>query len=320
MALHGCKRLGHGRRSGRRGASTQVLVGSLFVIGLLVGVFFVWQRYGARIMSEEDYVLTAEGIEISTVPDWIRADIKQQAIREASFQDLSMRQPGLTVEVAQAFAMQPWVSRVVRVSKSFPGRVQVELEYRRPVGFVEVPDGNWAIDAEGCLLPSEDFLDGSEKPTALAETLPRIYARDASWMGTYGAQWGDPRIHRAAKLAEVLLPVWQELNLYRIVAIGAGEAEYGGQRHAQFVIYTPNSTGINWGAAPGYEKSGEPKADVKIKRLKELVAKSGPLEQIGQDGRIDLTQPDGVHVTRLKPPPGIDISPINDQPANRPTD
>ena len=67
----------------------------------------------------------------------------------------------LAVKVARAFELNPWVARVKWVRKSYPGQVEVELEYRRPVAMVEVYTddemGLFPIDSHAVLLDPRDY-------------------------------------------------------------------------------------------------------------------------------------------------------------------
>ena len=95
-------------------------------------------------------------------------------------------------QVAQAFALHPWVKRVVRVEKRFPAQVTVELEYRRPVMVVkiEAPDeqGLLFLDEESVLLPSADFAPSQ------ARNYLRIGAAGETPTSVYGTPWGSERI------------------------------------------------------------------------------------------------------------------------------
>ena len=61
-------------------------------------------------------------------PAWIHTDVKAEVIRNASLDAaLSVLDDNLTVNIAQAFALHPWVAKVTRVSKHHPARVKVEV-------------------------------------------------------------------------------------------------------------------------------------------------------------------------------------------------
>lgn len=292
MGQQGCQPRYH-----RVAVSNQVVIGALFLASLTIGMFLIWQQYGQRVIGQSDFVLSAEGINISPPPKWIRTDLASEAMVSGNLNNLNMRQPDVTVRVAQAFAMQSWVKRVVRVSKSYPGQVQVEIEYRRPVAMVEVTDGLSPIDSEGVLLPSNDFLNEMRTgPSELAQALPRIWAHDTGPVGPLGTQWGDPRIHNAAKLATTLLPVWKQLGLYQIVALGGSDPQ--ALESPRFILRTTNDTRVEWGTTPGKEHGDEPTPAMKIKRLQEFIKKNGSLEAVGPQGQIDVSHAKRIHVVR----------------------
>ena len=112
-------------------------------------------------MTAAEYEVAADRIAVTPAPAWIHADVKAEVLRSAAVGRLDLRDRHLVVHVASAFALHPWVAKVVRVEKRFPAQVTVELEYRRPVAAVEVADRGEAglvfIDQESVLLPSADF-------------------------------------------------------------------------------------------------------------------------------------------------------------------
>src|SRR5690606_21763453 len=146
-------------------------------------------------------------------PAWIHTDIKTEVIRDASLDGaLSILDDGLTRRIANAFELHPWVARVHRVSKRHPARVEVDLVYRQPVAMVAVSGGLWPVDADGTLLPSEDFSP------AEARKYPRIARVESHPANPAGKNWGDVHVVGAAQIARALAPHWQNLKLYRVLA------------------------------------------------------------------------------------------------------
>ena len=243
----------------------------VLVLLTIVGVasYLLWRKYGDEIVPAETLAVTVQGIEITPPPPWITSDVKREAIVAGSLTDLNMRQSDLTLRVAQAFSMHSWVAKVQRVSKRFPGRVIVELQYRQPVALVEVvnqalpknPDGSlqpaalgvYPVDKDGVLLPISDFAS-----SATTEKFPRIAAVNAWPKGNLaGTAWGDPRIHGAAQIAAVLLQNWHQLNLYRINA--AIDTQTASPQQCVYHLETHDKTIIKWGHSPGNEMVGEPR-------------------------------------------------------------
>lgn len=277
----------HHRSSRKAGVATFRVVLALTVIGLLVAGFFVaWRYVGGRIADDSTYFLTSSQIEITPPPEWIRADVKQEVADFALAKPLDIRERDLTVRIARAFAMHPWVAKVGRVSKRFPAAVTVELEYRQPVAVVEVPldtgqRGLFPVDAKGVVLPTTDFTPEQ------AGRYPRIRAGNTVRSGMAGSLWGDGRIHGGAAIAAALSPYWKPLGLYRIEAVKP-EPPYHRDSGVVFVLETKSGTRIPWGHPPGKEDSREPSYQTKIRRLLAFVENNRSLDAHGKSAEVNL--------------------------------
>ena len=276
------------------------LLAAAVVGAALAGLLYAWQRWGEPHLSPEEYAVTLDQIIVTPQPAWIHADVKAEVLRTTAAARLNLRDPKLVEEVAAAFALHPWVAKVVSVRKRYPARVDVELEYRRAVAAVEVSSKNEPgllfVDAAGILLPSADFAPGQ------AKDFLRIAAGKETPAGVYGTAWGSERVAGAARIAAAWegigqesgvrgqesadeLKRWQKLKLYRIVPL---------QSPSGLVTYelrTKADARIVWGAAPGSESDGESTPEQKMALLEHYVADKGPLDRENGPAAIDLRQP-----------------------------
>ncbi|MFQ5731492.1 MAG: cell division protein FtsQ/DivIB [Planctomycetaceae bacterium] len=212
--------------------------------------------------ERKEYRFAIHKIETTPPPPGVPADIVDQVIRQAKIpDDVSLLEADLAENLARAFTAHPWVARVVEVKKSFPARVQVELEYREPVAMVEVAGGLFPVDDEGVLLPPKDFS------TASTRRFPLVRGVQSEPQGPAGRSWGDAVVRDVARLARHLGPFWKELELASIVIVGRGAAG-DGSRDAKFELHTVDGSRILWGRAPGSDHPGELTAEQKIGRLK----------------------------------------------------
>jgi hypothetical protein len=250
----------------------------LCVIAGLVS-YHLWQQHGDRILAQPQYRLNPEKLEVTTQPEWIHSDVKQNALTAGRLHDASLLDPELVLQVKQAFGVQPWVKRVLRVNKRYPSSVEVALEYRRPVAMVEVPPGMFPgydyegllpVDDEGVLLP----VEVSEQD---AQQFPKIGGIDSSPAGPPGSPWGDPRVAAAAQIVRLLEDVWQPLGLYKI-DVPPRHLAAEGPVQLDFVLVTKQRRLYNWGSAPGQERTGEERALEKASGLKIFLEKHGPLD------------------------------------------
>jgi hypothetical protein len=273
----------------RRPLSLRVFLCILVICGLFVGMFAAWRWVGDRVAGDPSYFVSPENIEVTSPPDWIAKDITAEVAELLSSESLDIREPELTVRIARAFAMHPWVANVRRVSKRPPGRVIVELEYRCPIAVVEFASkegSRWLypIDAAGVLLPPQDFSQEQ------ARKLCRINVGATMHAGPVGSAWGDSRVHGAARIAEVLAPYWHPLGLYRIEAHGKGRSVAAGKQTV-YELVTRKGTRVSWGHCPGEEEEREPNAESKIGRLLAQAKKGGGLDSSEGSAALDLRIP-----------------------------
>src|SRR5688572_13518846 len=166
------------RRSTAPGPGPLRRAAPLIAIALgLAGLgYWAWSMQAPRIENDPQYQITLDKIVLTAPPEWITTDVKAEALRDASLDPpLSALDPQLAERVAKALAFHPWVAEVKRVRKTAPGGIDAEVVYRRPVCMVELPPaegrrGLYAVDAEGVLLPSRDFLAEPKK----AARYPRL--------------------------------------------------------------------------------------------------------------------------------------------------
>ena len=251
------------------------------VAASLAGLVVAWNKWGAPAMAGGEYVVTPDRITITPPPAWIHADVKGQVVQAANLSRLDLREAGLVERVSRAFELHAWVARIRRVEKRFPAQVIVELDYRRPVAAVEVTSQGQAgllfVDAEGVLLPSEDFASNQRYD------YPRIAVGQSSPAG-YGLPWGDEgeRVAGAARIAAAWGERFRAAGLYRIAVANTP----GGQ--VAYELRTPGETRVIWGSPPSREAAGEPPAEQKIATLLTHIADKGPLDRTDGERLIDL--------------------------------
>lgn len=255
---------------------------ALAILLILGGGWFAWRTVGDRVLDSPRFRVQTDGISITPPPDWIRTDIRGELSRAAGLDDrVSILDAGLAERIHKAFALHPWVAKVVRVHKRSPARLDVELEYRRPVCMVEVPGGLYPVDIEGVLLPSADF-----SPLE-ARAYPRLSGIQPTTEGPVGTPWQDPRVVGAARVAAALIEVWQELGLSRIVPVAGHSSR---EAFPEYEITTKGGTRIVWGHPPAGDAAGRALAEKKVARLRQYYTERGTFE--GPDGpqEIDLRE------------------------------
>lgn len=257
-------------------ADRRVGLGAVAVVLAAVGaVAWLWPRVAERVAGSDDVLLVPEAIELRGQAPWVKADIRTEALHDASLDHgLPLHDPQLANRLARAFDMHPWVRQVVRVELRHPAAALVEVRCREPAAMVSVDGGLLAVDAEGVVLPSADFTAES------AAAYPRLAGIASSPQGPEGARWGDPTVEEGAALAHCIQPEWATLGMSECRAVTVSTID--GQRRVWELVGADGRV-IVFGAAPGREAEREPSAAAKIARLRTL----------GPDGgeRIDLREP-----------------------------
>jgi hypothetical protein len=246
-------------------------LGTLVVLAAAVGLgWAAWSRLGDRVRGAADLVLVPEAVVLEGVAPWIRGDLKMEALRDASLADgLPLDDPELVRRLARAFDMHPWVREVLGVEVRHPAAAVIRVRCREPVAMVAVPGGLLAVDADGVVLPSEDFSAES------AATYPKVSGIASGPRGAVGFPWGDPLVEQAAALAAALGPDWSRLGLVECRPVP-------GRQPTAWELVSDAGRTILFGSAPGQEQAGEPTAAAKIGRLR----RAAP-----DGGRLDLTAP-----------------------------
>jgi len=241
----------------------RVGLGAVGVVLAAVGLAaFVWPRVAERVTGSDDVVLVPDAIELRGQAPWVKADIRAEALRDASLDHgLPLHDPELANRLARAFDMHPWVRQVVKVELRHPAAALVEVLCREPAAMVGVAGGLLAVDAEGVVLPSADFTAES------AASYPRLAGIESSPQGPEGARWGDPTVEEGAALAHVIGPEWTKLGMSECRAVTISTAD--GQRRVWELVGADGRI-VVFGSAPGRELDREPSAAAKIARLRAL--------------------------------------------------
>ncbi len=258
-------------------------LGVLAVLGL-VGKQ-LWNGAQAHIRSSAHYRVTAAEIDLPPAPPWIHVDLRKQALAAAQLENnLSVLDPPelLQRRVADAFAFQPWVRRVLSVEKTPPNRLRIALEYRQPAAAIaprEAAQNLLVLDQDGVRLPEADLTP------AECQYLPRVLDIEGSPL--VGERWNDPRVTGALTLIRQFGPQWRTLELVDAIPSTAPEVR-GELRYFTYDLVTSGGSTIHWGTAPGYEPVTESNFATKLQRLQQYIAKNGALESFTSPVEIDV--------------------------------
>ena len=223
-----------------------------FVGGSIALCALIWRNVRDEVYAQPEYQVPVAALRITEKPAWLNdhADIRRDVVRDASLAgNMSLLNDRLTVDLARAFALHPWVAEVTSVRKSFPAGVVAELKYRRPVCCIELPAASYVVDAQGILLPIDDISSD------VLSSLPRLTDVDAP-TGLAGAVWNDQRVTGGAEIADLLKDEWESLGLSAIRPKSLPTRSPRGSDYA-FDLITRQEHVIYWGFAPSVEKADQ---------------------------------------------------------------
>lgn len=256
-----------------------LLLALIPVLGAIAPI--AWRNW-PTLEERDTYRLTAADIHVTEPRHPVPSNIVERAVGTAAFDnEFSVLDASLLPRLADAFAKDPWVKEVVRLQKSLPARIDVELVYRTPVAMIDVKQGVYPVDDEGVLLPPNDFTAAEIRRYPLVTGIASLPS------GAPGTPWGETTVVGAAKIAAALSPDWSTLGLTSIEAPLPTSVNVA-LDDLTFELRTRNGSTIVWGRPPGTGHPGELTVDQKLGRLKQYIADFGPLDAPGPAFEIDI--------------------------------
>jgi hypothetical protein len=260
-----------------RGLRWVAVWGFVGVVGF-IATRVLWDGHRDELLADPRFHLVPEEIDVGSLPAWIHHDPRPEFLLNAT-QDgaLSVADRDCLAKLVDGIQKHPWVSRVGRAEKRFPGVAVVQVEWRRPVAMVRVPGGLLPVDETGVLLPTRDFTPLE------ASRYPRIEGAESVPRGPAGTVWADPLIKQGASLAAHLLPVWVKYQFRSIMPLQEGS----GTRGLEFQIVTREGSIIQWGEAGNGPQEDE-KTARKLRWLEEYYREHGSFAGLDGPLVIDL--------------------------------
>jgi hypothetical protein len=273
------------REAGRRAAATlrsglsslglQGVLSAALIVAGLCGIYLA-RRHVAQMSRFRVYPARFR----AQAPSWCVDDLSTVAFRHESY---SIFDPRLTRDVAEAYLASPWVKGVRRVEKRFPNELKVELELREPAAFVRLPEGCYAVDADGVYLPLDYQRWDHER-----RRLPLVFGVKAQ-PPEPGTRWPDRRACVAVDVLNALAAEPTILEQIHFVDVANLDGEIDPLR-SEVLLFTRRRVRIAWGRAPDTTKFGEPPVAQKLARLRRWLAQ--PLALSGGGSYIDLRFPE----------------------------
>ncbi len=251
-----------------------ILMFLLAVGGCAAGVVFLWRSALADPRFRMDGETLGMGGAVRECPESV-GDLR--AIGR-SFSGRSLLDPSLIGDLERAYGESVWVKRVVRMRRSFPNRIDLELLLRIPVAQVRSGGRYWLIDADGVLLP----VDGSAGAFPRLPEIVGVSARVIGGRPKAGEVWSDEGVAGGLGILRAFWgsPLSEALPVERIVVnAGVFRDGDGGEREIRrrFEVVARNNVVVRWGTFTQEMSGDEPTSAEKMWHLEELLRRDEAL-------------------------------------------
>jgi hypothetical protein len=241
----------------------------------------LWQQHRANLIDDQQFALSLENIRVNQGPEWISNHLSS-AMFQLAKSESSLLDPKIVPEAHDFVAKFPWVRNVNRVEKSVDG-LDIDLEYREPIAFVDIGRKAIPIDVDGVVI-DRGMLNQTQfrimRENRLRISLNGLTDNSAlPWRA-----WPDGRIPNATKLCQFIAPVSKRLELFRIVSFDLASSG----NSPRLEIWTWNGTKVIWGSAPGMEIPGEAAAAMKLSAIEQFIKARGPLTEFPNPETLDI--------------------------------
>ena len=147
------------------GAKQRLFLRQFAFFALLCGVLgSLWSSFKTKIYEQDVYKIEPNRIVVWNPPEWLPDDFVSQALdnlpRRIRGQELSSVDPQLVANLTLAFRDHPLVEKVRSVLVSYPASVDVVLQFRDPVAFVDPSKKDFNVVLSSLLekFPNDEFL------------------------------------------------------------------------------------------------------------------------------------------------------------------
>lgn len=244
-----------------------------------------WQQHRSHLLVDSHYAIDKSNIRVNPpAPDWLDRPLKS-VVNELGNSQSSLLDPYIVPDTHDYLANLPWIRNVNLVEKSLQG-IDIELQYRQPVAFVEL-DRHTAVpvDQDGKIFDRK--LLNETQFRVMRQNLMRISLRRLNRRSNAivpWQTWPDARVPLATQLCNYLQPVGKDLELFRVVSYDLPDPNSA----PRLQVWTRDGTVVIWGSAPGIELAGEASAQEKILAIRKFVADNGPLSKFNRRNALDI--------------------------------
>jgi len=247
-----------GGREGKQAFLWRFLKGALVALGTAAvgcGILYALDHFREEVRVAPGFVMTSESLRLVKGPTWmtpsILAELDVGRLDPEFPKRFSLLDADISPRIAAAYQRCLWVDRVEKIVKHDPRvapnapPLEVFLRFRRPIAFVQTPEGFCLVDDQGVRLP------GVYREPALGATKLIVVTGVSLRPPAPGVAWNDSGLRAAVRVAEAVEP---RREAFRLATVDV--SNFGGRRDArdtEIALFTTNDTRIKWGKAPSSE-------------------------------------------------------------------
>lgn len=268
------------RSAARSAYRPSFLAGAALLIGAIVVAPHIY-RLSKQLSRQPIYLVEGGEVRISKPHRWVSRDFFKAAIDRGGLDTpLSVADSTLVSKLQAGLEGDPWIESVDKIQVSLKSGVEVFVTYRTPTLMVQTLDGLYPVDANGVVLPSQDFAVGDKSG------FPLLRLFDGKAPAGIGVRWRDARVVSAARIAGELSPVDDVNNLWtrcQLVDIRPSEVD-----EKSFEMYSKGGSRIVWGRVGDASRDVEPTDEQKAGKLEQILSARGSLSAPAGPYLIDL--------------------------------
>jgi len=126
----------------------------LMLIGLSLSVYLIICQADQSSQLYPKFYINTQSLVLKNIPSYLSPFITQIVPQDLPDR-LYIFEPNLCSNIAHAYYKNPWIHKVKKVQKIYPNFVQVQVELRQPLCFIQYEDIFFLCDSNGIRLPGE---------------------------------------------------------------------------------------------------------------------------------------------------------------------
>lgn len=127
---------------------------SLILFGIFIFLYLIICQAEQNLRLYPKFYVHTQSLTLRNIPAYLSPFITQIVPQDLPDR-LYIFDPNLCSNIAHAYYKNPWIHKVKKVQKIYPNFVQVQVELRKPLCFIQYDDVFFLCDSNGIRLPGE---------------------------------------------------------------------------------------------------------------------------------------------------------------------